>query len=80
MFDGVLNVDEQAPTSAVLKPLPVMVTAVRTGPEFGVSTRVAVFRVTVKAAVAKSPVLPLTVTMYMPGLAPLETVKLLVIN
>ena len=80
MFAGVLNTDEHAPASAVLKPLPLRVTAVETGPEFGVRVKVAVFRVTVRAAVAISPLLPVTDTMYIPGLAVLRTVKLLVVS
>lgn len=80
MLDGVLNTDEHGPASAVLKPFPLRVTAVETGPEFGVRTKVAVFRVTVRAAVAMSPLLPVTETTYIPGVAVLRTVKLLVVS
>ncbi len=53
------------PTSVVKNPAPLIATTVPTGPDEGVKeTR---GPVTVKTAVAKSRVLPLTVKMYVPG-------------
>ena len=46
--------------SAVLNPLPVTVTTVRTGPKLGLSETDGVVLVTVNAACAKSPLLPVT--------------------
>jgi len=70
----------QSPESAVLKPLPVTETAVPLLPVLGLRIIVGPGTVTVKTPVAKSPLLPVTVTTYKPGVAPLETVKLLPVN
>jgi hypothetical protein len=53
--------------SPVLKPLPVIVTPVKTGPESGERARDGLVVVTMKAAPALSPVLPVTVTVTVPG-------------
>jgi len=50
------------------------------GPEFGVRTIVGALTVTVKAAVAISPVDPLTVTAYVPGRAVVAIVNPLADN
>jgi hypothetical protein len=47
---GVLVIEVQVPASAVLKPLPVTVTTVRTGPELGLRTIEGVGLVTVNEA------------------------------
>jgi len=70
----------QSPASAVLNPCPLTETAVPLGPVVGPRVIVGPWVVTVKAAVAKSPLLPVTVTMYNPGVAALATVKLLAVN
>jgi len=54
--------------SAVSNPPPVAVTWVPIGPELGVRVRNG--PVTVKLAEAESPVLPVTVRVYTPGVAP----------
>jgi hypothetical protein len=61
MLLGLLTVGLHAPTSAVAKPLPVIVTEVPAGPVLGVRVNVGVEDGTVKVAVAKSPVDPVTV-------------------
>jgi hypothetical protein len=69
------------PASKVLKPLPVIVTLVETGPEIGVT--VICGPVTTKSADAISPVLPFTETVYVPGVtgvASPATVKLVADN
>jgi len=76
MFDGVLEMVKQA--SAVLKPPPVMVTAVLNVPELGDKEICA--EVTVNLAVPKSPVLPVTVIVYVPGVASGAIVKLVAVN
>jgi len=53
------------PTSPVLKPLPVTETIVPTGPLFG--DNVMNGPRTVSVAEAESPVLPVTLTVYVPG-------------
>ena len=63
-----------------MKPLPVTATRVLIGPEFGVRTMVGALTVTVKAAVAISPVVPVTVTAYVPGVAVPATVNPLAVN
>jgi hypothetical protein len=62
--------------SPLLNPLPVTETTVPTGPDVGLKVMEGVETVTVKAAVAKSPVLPRTFTVYVLGVAVLATVKL----
>jgi hypothetical protein len=69
-----------AAESRALKPLPVTVTIVLIGPEFGVRTMVGALEVTVNAAVAISPVDPVTVTAYVPGVAVAATVNPLAVN
>ena len=54
MLLGLLTVGKHGPTSAVAKPLPVIVTEVPAEPLLGVSVIVGLVVVTVKAAVAKS--------------------------
>jgi hypothetical protein len=61
--------------SPVLKPLPVIVTPVKTGPLFGERVRDGVFVTTMNSAVAKSPVPPVTVTEVIAG-ATSPTLKL----
>jgi len=80
IFVGVLRTLVHDPTSAELKPLPVTVTPVLGAPALGVRVIVGRFVVTVNVAAPVSPLLPLTVTTYVPGVAPLLTVKLLVVN
>jgi len=58
------------PVSAVLKPLPVTAMLVPIGAVAGVRTMNGVLVVTVSCAEAESPVRPLTVIVYMPGVAP----------
>ena len=70
----------QSPASAVLNPCPLTETAVPLGPEVGPRVIVGAIVVTVKAAVAKSPLLPVTVIWYNPGVAVFATVKLLAVN
>jgi hypothetical protein len=70
----------QRPASAGLKPLPVIETVLPLFPELGLRTIVGAGAVTVKTAVAKSPLVPLTSTTYTPGVAALATVKLLGVN
>src|SRR5208282_3890400 len=65
MFVGVLEIIH-APASPVLNPLPVIVTGVLNGPVLGIRVIVGDVEVTVNVAVAKSPVLPVTVTVYVP--------------
>jgi hypothetical protein len=62
MFVGLLEILVHGPASAVLKPLPVIVTGVPLGPVLGVRVIVGDVDVMVNVAVAKSPVLPVTVT------------------
>jgi len=62
IFVGLLEIVVHEPASAVLKPLPVIVTAVPEGPELGARVIVGDVDVMVNVAVAKSPVLPVTVT------------------
>jgi hypothetical protein len=62
MFVGLLEILVHGPASPVLKPLPVMVTGVLNGPVLGVRVIVGDVDVMVNVAVAKSPVLPVTVT------------------
>jgi len=76
MLVGVLNAVHVV--SDVLKPLPVIVTPVVTGPELGMSVMVG--PMTVKAAEAWSPVLPVIVNVYVPGVALPETVKPVPLN
>ena len=66
--------------SVARNPVPVTVTDVPAGPEVGLNVIDGPGRVTVKAAVAKSPLIPLTVTTYTPGAAGPVTVKLLAVN
>jgi hypothetical protein len=66
--------------SAVLNPCPLIVTPVPLGPKVGLRVMIGTLVVTVKAAVAKSPVEPVTVTTYNPGAAVAETVKPLRVN
>jgi len=73
IFVGVLSTDVHAPTSPELKPLPVIVTAVETGPDIG--TRAMLGPVTVNVAEAKSPLIPFTVTTYVPKAAVFAAVK-----
>jgi hypothetical protein len=68
------------PASAVLKPLPVNVTPVPEGPPVGLRVIVGAFVVTVKVALAASPLLPVTVIVYTPGVAEVATVNALVTN
>ena len=58
---GLLVIEPGAHVSVVKKPLPKTLTTVPLGPDEGL--RVICGPVTVKTAVAKSPVLPVTVTM-----------------
>ena len=74
MFVGVLLAVHVA-VSPVLKPLPVMVTPVRTGPEFGVKVSDGVLVTMMNVAEAESPVPPVTVTVAVPG-ATAPTLKL----
>jgi len=46
------------------------------GPEFGVRIRDGMVVVTMKVALAVSPLMPFTVTIYAPGVAVLATLKL----
>ena len=71
MLVGLLLIVEHV--SVVKNPLPVIVTAVRPGPELGISVMCG--PVTMKVAVAKSPVLPVTLMVYVPGTAVAVTVK-----
>jgi hypothetical protein len=71
---GVLDTT-QTPLSNGLKPLPVIVTEVPAGPLLGVRVRDAVVVDTMKVAVAVSPVKPVTVTTYVPGVTGVVTVK-----
>ena len=80
MFVGVLAMVVHGPTSAVLKPLPVIDTPVPAEPLLGVRVIVGVAEVTTKVAAATSPVLPLTAIVYVPGVAPRVTVKLVPVN
>jgi len=67
--------------SAAANPLPVTLTAVPAGPALGVRVIAGVGVVTVKVAVAKSPVgLPRTLTVYVPGVAVEATTKLGLFN
>ena len=68
---GVLH----GPASAELKLLPVTATIVPMGPMLGVSTMNGVLTVTVKLAEAVSPVAPVTVSVYVPGVAEGATVN-----
>jgi hypothetical protein len=77
MFTGVLNTEIHPPASPVLKPVPVILTAVPLGPEVGVRISDGIVVVTTKVAEAVSRLDPVTVTRYVPGVAPLATVKLL---
>jgi len=63
------------PASPVLKPLPVTATIVPIEPMLGVSTMNGVLTVTVKLAEAESPVVPVTVSVYVPGVAPVFTMN-----
>ena len=78
MFAGVLEIVVHV--STVLKPLPVIVTAVPAGPELGASVMAGEVVVTTNFAEAVSPVLPVTVTVYVPGVAASATVKLVELN
>jgi len=62
MLAGVLEMLVHGPTSPLLNPLPVIVTAVPGEPEVGVSVITGAVETKVNVAVAKSPVLPVTVT------------------
>jgi len=77
---GLLRTLVHGPASAGLKPLPVIVIAAPGVPELGMIVIVGVEAVTVNTAVAVSPLLPVTVTTYTPGVAVLTTVKLLTVN
>lgn len=77
MFVGVPITLVHVAVSPVLKPLPVIVTPVRTGPAFGVRVRDGLLVTTMNAVVAKSPVPPVTVTEVIAG-ATLPTLKLVV--
>jgi hypothetical protein len=68
------------PTSAALKPLPDMITPVPIGPPVGLTVIVGALVVTVKVALALSPVVPVTVIVYGPGVAVVATVNALVTN
>ena len=63
------------PASAGLNPLPVTATIVPIGPILGVRIMTGVLTVTVKVAEAESPLLPVTVRVYVPGVAPALTVN-----
>ena len=77
---GLLDTTQVA-LSLGLKPLPVIVTDVPAGPLFGVRAIFGEVVVTVKVAVAKSPVgLPRTLTVYVPGVAVEATTKLGLFN
>src|SRR5208282_4761395 len=75
MFVGVAITLVHAAKSPALKPLPVMVTPVRTGPEFGDRARDGTLVTTRNLAEAKSPVPPVTVTEVIVG-ATSPTLKL----
>jgi len=75
IFVGVLITLVHVAASPVLKPLPVIVTPVKTGPEFGERVRDGRLVTTTKAAEAESPVPPVTVTEVTAG-ATLPTLKL----
>jgi len=79
MFVGVLEILVHGPVSPVLNPLPVIVTGVLNGPLVGVRVIVGDVEVMVNVAVAKSPVLPVTVTVYVPAVV-LPTTKLVLIT
>jgi hypothetical protein len=64
---GLLVIEAALQVSVVKKPLPKTVMTDPLGADEGV--RVMCGPLTVKTAVAKSPVLPVTVTMYVPGTA-----------
>jgi hypothetical protein len=64
----------QSPESPVLKPLPLTAMLAPDCPELGVRTTVGMLTVTVNAAAAEiSPLLPLTWTRYVPGVAVVAT-------
>ena len=67
-----------APTSPVLKPLPLTAMLVPMGPETGLTLMLG--PVTTKLAEAVSPVLPFTETTYVPGVIGDATVKLVADN
>jgi hypothetical protein len=50
------------------------------GPEFGVRTSDGIVVVTTKVALAESPLVPFTVTIYAPGVAVAATLKLVADN
>ena len=76
--EGVL---ERVPSvSRLLKPPPVTVTTLATGPVLGMSVICGAEAVTVKVIVAISPVLPLTWIMCGPRAAVVETVKEVPVN
>lgn len=74
MLEGLLVIDAAVQVSVVKNPLPENVTGVPTGPEIGVS--VILGPVTTKVSLAKSPRIPVTVIVYVPGAALLMTLKL----
>jgi len=63
-----------------LKLAPVARTWVLIGPEFGVRTSDGTVVVTTKVALAESPLVPFTVTIYAPGVAVAATLKLVADN
>jgi len=66
--------------SAVLKPVPATVTPVPIGPPVGLTVITGAFDVTVKVADPVSPVIPVTVIVYTPGVAAAAIVNPLVTN
>jgi len=84
MFVGVDRTVVHVPVSPEANPLPDIVTVVPAGPVFGESVSVGLEALTISIAVAKSPALapplPVTVTTYIPGVAVLAMVKLLLVN
>jgi len=62
MLVGVLEIIHATAASPLLKPVPVIVTAVLNGPLLGVRVMVGDRVVMVKTAVPKSPLLPRTLT------------------
>jgi hypothetical protein len=74
---GVVGACEKvhAPASPELKLLPVTAMVVPMGPELGVRRMNGTLTVTVKPALAKSVVVPVTMIVYVPGVAVVATVN-----
>ena len=73
--NGILVTEQATEASAGLNPPPLIVTPVPTGPELGLRMIEGEEVVTRKVAVAESPVLPVTLIVWTPCAALLETVK-----